>query len=63
LERLSRQFGVVIVTDLTHQRPQPTAIRLTSPDSAIDRVARQRGMQVMFTGGVYNVYDSGIPKQ
>ncbi|MBW3622086.1 MAG: hypothetical protein KY468_01595 [Armatimonadetes bacterium] len=56
---LARHFGVVMVTDLTRQRPQHTQIRLSLPGRAVAQVAAQRNLQWKVSNGVYNLYEPG----
>jgi hypothetical protein len=58
LTELARQFGVIIVTDLTRQRPVNTQIKLTLPGRAIAQLAARRNLQWKVSNGVYNVYES-----
>jgi len=56
MERLADRYGVIIVTDLSHERQQQTEIRPSLPRSALAQVAAQRGMQWTVLDDVYNLY-------
>lgn len=61
LTQLARQFGVVIATDLTRQRPVYTRIKLTLPGRAVSQLAAHRNLQWKVSNGVYNVYAAKTP--
>lgn len=61
LTELARHFGVVIVTDLTRQRPYYSQIKLSLPGRAVAQVAAQRNLQWRVSNGVYNLYET--PKE
>jgi hypothetical protein len=62
LKQIANQFGVIVATDLSHQRLAPTDLRLTTPGRCIEEVATKRGMRWTLRNGVYNVYSNDVPK-
>jgi hypothetical protein len=61
LKQIAQQFGVIVATDLSHQRKMATDLRLTRPELCVKEFAGKRGMQFVLRGGVYNVYSNDVP--